>query len=101
MKELVALAKSKPGTLNYASAGVPGYEASNWWGVLAPAGTPPAIARRLHGEIAVILAKPDIQKKFETQGAEALSMGQAEFGKFIRTETAKWGRVVREAGIKA
>lgn len=89
-----------PDVPTVAEAGVPGYEASNWWGVLAPAGTPPAIVKRLHGEVAVILAKPDIQKKFEAQGAEAFSMGQAEFGKFIRTETEKWGRVVREAGIK-
>jgi tripartite-type tricarboxylate transporter receptor subunit TctC len=89
-----------PNVPTVAEAGVPGYEASNWWGVLAPAGTPPAVVKRLHGELAVILAKPDIQKKFESQGAEAMSMGQAEFAKFIRTETEKWGKVVREAGIK-
>ena len=90
-----------PNVPTVAEAGVPGYEASNWWGVLAPAGTSPAIIKQLHGEIAGILAKPDIQKKFESQGAEAMSMNPAEFGKFIRAETDKWGKVVREAGIKA
>ncbi|MCW5605257.1 MAG: tripartite tricarboxylate transporter substrate binding protein [Burkholderiales bacterium] len=89
-----------PDVPTVAEAGVPGYEASNWWGLLAPAGLPEAIGKRLHGEIAQIITKPDIQKKFESQGAEAMPMSQAEFAKFIRTETAKWGKVVKEAGIK-
>jgi len=84
-----------------AEAGVPGYEASNWWGVVAPAGTPGAAVKRLNGELEQILAGADIQKKFETQGGEALYKGPAEFGKFIRAETAKWSKVVRDAGIKA
>jgi tripartite-type tricarboxylate transporter receptor subunit TctC len=81
-------------------SGVPGYEANNWWGVLAPAGTPAAIVSKLHSEIAAVLKMADIQKRFEAEGAEAVHMGSAEFGKFIRTETAKWGKVVREAGIR-
>ncbi|HSQ04749.1 MAG TPA: tripartite tricarboxylate transporter substrate binding protein [Burkholderiales bacterium] len=84
-----------------AEAGVPGYDASNWWGILAPAGTPAPIVKRLHDEIASILTSPDIQKRFESQGAEALSMAPAEFSKFIRVETAKWSKVVKEAQIKA
>jgi tripartite-type tricarboxylate transporter receptor subunit TctC len=82
-------------------AGVAGYEANNWWGVLAPAGTPPAIVNRLNKEIAVVLAKPEIQKTFESQGADTLTMSPAEFTKFINTETAKWAKVVKAANIKA
>jgi tripartite-type tricarboxylate transporter receptor subunit TctC len=92
---------SLPDVPTVAEAGVPGYEASNWWGLIAPAGTSPAIVKQLHGEIAGILAKADIRKKFESQGAEVMSMGPADFGKFIRAETDKWGKVVRDAGIKA
>ena len=82
-------------------AGVPGYEANNWWGVLAPAGTSPAIVNRLNKEFGVILAKPEIQKTFESQGAETLSMSPAEFTKFIRAENAKWAKVVKAANIQA
>lgn len=92
---------SLPDVPTIAEAGVPGYEANNWWGILAPAGTPAAVVKRLHTETAAILATAAIQKKFESQGAEVVNMSSAEFGKFIRSETAKWAKVVREAGIKA
>jgi len=93
--------KAFPDVPTIAEAGVPGYDASNWWGILAPAGMSPAIVKQLHGEIVKILTSADIQKRFESQGAEAQAMAPAAFGKFIRTETAKWSRVVKEAGIKA
>ncbi len=92
---------SLPNVPTIAESGVPGYEAINWWGIMAPAGTPPAIVKRLHADIATILASEDIQKKLESQGADAVTMSTAEFGKFIRTETVKWAKVVKEAGIKA
>lgn len=82
-------------------AGVAGYEANNWWGVLAPAGTPAAIVNRLNKEIGLVLAQPEIQKTFENQGAETVTMGAAEFGNFIASETAKWAKVVKAANIKA
>ncbi len=92
---------SLPDVPTIAEAGVPGYEANNWWGILAPAGTPAAVVKRVHAETATILASPAIQKKFESQGAEVLNMSSAEFGKFIHSETMKWAKVVKEAGIKA
>jgi tripartite-type tricarboxylate transporter receptor subunit TctC len=92
---------SLPDVPTIAEAGVPGYEANNWWGILAPAGTPAAVIKRLHTEAAAILATPRIQKKFETQGAEVVNMSSAGFGKFIRAETTKWAKVVKDAGIKA
>ncbi|HEV8310015.1 MAG TPA: tripartite tricarboxylate transporter substrate binding protein [Methylomirabilota bacterium] len=82
-----------------AEAGVPGYDANNWWGILAPAGTPPAIVGRLHKELSVILGSAETQKRFEVEGAEAVRMDPSEFGRFIAAEILKWARVVKEAGI--
>ena len=90
-----------PDVPTVAEAGVPGYEATNWWGFLAPAGTPPAIVERLHQEVAAVQASAETRRRFETEGAEAVQMSPAEFGAFIAAETAKWARVVRDAGISA
>jgi tripartite-type tricarboxylate transporter receptor subunit TctC len=84
-----------------AEAGVPGYEATNWWGILAPAGTPDAVIERLQKEFSVILTSAETRKRFETEGAEAQQMRPDEFGRFIAAETLKWARVVKEAGIRA
>ena len=84
-----------------AEAGVPGYEATNWWGIVAPAGTAPAIIERLHGELSVILTSAETKRRFEAEGAEAVPMSPDEFGRFIQAETVKWARVVKEAGIRA
>ena len=81
-------------------AGVPGYEASNWWGIVAPAGTPRPVIERLHRELSVILASAETKKRFETEGGEAAQMSPEEFGRFIASETVKWAKVVKEAGIK-
>src|SRR6266487_969007 len=81
-------------------AGVPGYEATNWWGIVAPAGTPRPVIERLHKELAVILASAETKKRFETEGGEAAQMSPEEFGRFIASETEKWAKVVKEAGIK-
>ena len=83
-----------------AEAGVPGYEATNWWGIMAPAGTPKAIVDRLDREIAAVLATPEIQKRFLSEGAEVDHVSQAGFGKLIAAETAKWGQIIRSANIK-
>jgi tripartite-type tricarboxylate transporter receptor subunit TctC len=90
-----------PNVPTIAEAGVPGYDASNWWGLLVPAKTPPAIIERLRKEVAAILANPEVQKKFESQGAETVKLSGDAFGKLIRTEMVKWQKVVKEAGIKA
>jgi tripartite-type tricarboxylate transporter receptor subunit TctC len=90
-----------PDVPTIAEGGVPGYEANNWWGVLAPAGTPPAIVGRLHQEFTEILKSAETQKRFQSEGAEAVYMSSAEFGRFITAETAKWGKVVKQAGIRA
>jgi len=78
-----------------------GAEATNWWGVVAPAGTPAPVLERLGQEIAAVVESPEMQKRFQLEGAEALRMTPRDFGSLIAAETAKWTRVVKEAGIKA
>jgi len=90
-----------PDVPTFAEAGLPGAEATNWWGIVAPAGTPAAVVQRLQGEIGAIVDSPETQKRFELEGADVLRMTSAEFGQHIAAETAKWTRVVKQAGIKA
>ena len=84
-----------------AESGLPGYEAYNWWGMLAPAGTPAPIVGRLHAALSEVLSSKETKKRFETEGAETVAMASEEFGRFISSELAKWARVAREVGIKA
>jgi tripartite-type tricarboxylate transporter receptor subunit TctC len=84
-----------------AEAGVPGYVASDWWGILAPAGTPAPIVDKLHGAIEAVLRSDDTKKNLDQQGATPLHMSSAEFGAYIKAEMTKWGPVVQKAGIKA
>ena len=89
-----------PDVPTIAEAGVPDYEAANWWGILAPAGTPAPIVRRLNNELAGLLKSDETRKRLDAEGAQTLQMTPEAFGRLIATETAKWARVVREAGIK-
>jgi tripartite-type tricarboxylate transporter receptor subunit TctC len=82
-------------------AGLPGYEAANWIGLVATGGTPEPIVARLHKEITEIMASPEVQKLFAAEGADIVYMTSAEFGAYSADEIVKWGRVVKQAGIKA
>jgi tripartite-type tricarboxylate transporter receptor subunit TctC len=84
-----------------AEAGVPGYEAVNWWGLVAPAGTSAAIVDKLNREIEVVQKSPEVQKQFATEGAEPAAMKPADFGSFMASEMSKWEKVVKQGGIKA
>jgi tripartite-type tricarboxylate transporter receptor subunit TctC len=84
-----------------AEAGVPGYEAVNWWGVVAPAGTPAAIIEKLHKEITAVQDSAEVKKHFASEGAQVVQMSSTEFAAFIDKEMKKWERVVKEGGIKA
>jgi len=83
-----------------AEQGFPGYEALNWYGYLAPAGTPKEIVERLHRDIAKALANPKVIEQMERTGVEPLAMTPEEFGRYIKREYDTWGKVVKEAGIK-
>ncbi len=80
---------------------VPGYEASQWYGIGAPRGTPPAVIDRLNQEINAGLADPKMRARFAELGGMLLPGAPADFGKLIATDTEKWSRVVRAANIKA
>jgi tripartite-type tricarboxylate transporter receptor subunit TctC len=84
-----------------AEAGVPGYVATNWWGIIAPAGTPQPIVDKLHAAIEDVLTSADTKKYLDNEGAAPVQMSAAEFGQFIASEMAKWGPVVQKAGMKA
>jgi tripartite-type tricarboxylate transporter receptor subunit TctC len=81
-------------------AGLPGWEASSWFGVVAPAGTPPAIIGRLHAEIAKAVKQPSMQRFSGQSGARMIGDSPAEFGAFIVAERRKWGEIVKAAGIQ-
>jgi len=78
---------------------VPGYEASAWYGLVAPKGTPPDVVERLNREVNAILAEPAVKKQLADLGASLLPGSPADFGKLVRDETQKWGKVIKFAGI--
>jgi tripartite-type tricarboxylate transporter receptor subunit TctC len=84
-----------------AEAGVPGYVATNWWGIIAPKGTPQPIVDKVHDAIAELLDSAATKKYLDNEGAAPVHMSAAEFGQFIESEIAKWGPVVKKAGMKA
>ncbi|MGX6566393.1 Bug family tripartite tricarboxylate transporter substrate binding protein [Cupriavidus necator] len=81
-------------------SGLPGYEVNSWFGLLAPAGTPPERVRRLQQAVDKVLATPDVRKRIEQLGAEPGGEGSAAFAAQIRSDTEKWSRVIQTAGIK-
>jgi tripartite-type tricarboxylate transporter receptor subunit TctC len=83
-----------------AEAGLPGYEANNWNGVVAPKKTPRAVIDRLHREIVAVLNEPATAKRLAAQGLEPIGDTPAQFAQYLKSEAAKWGRVVKAAGIK-
>jgi tripartite-type tricarboxylate transporter receptor subunit TctC len=89
-----------PDVPTVSEAGVPGYEATIWLGIMAPKGTPPEIVDRLNAEIARIIAKPAIREAWAKQGAVPMTMTPAEFDAFLRRDTDKWAKVIQQAGIK-
>jgi tripartite-type tricarboxylate transporter receptor subunit TctC len=89
-----------PNVPTVAEAGLPGYEANNWYGFLAPAHTSRPIIERLHREIVKVLALPDVKDKLAGVGAEVVGNTPQEFEAVIRADVAKWKRIVIETGAK-
>jgi tripartite-type tricarboxylate transporter receptor subunit TctC len=89
-----------PAVPTIAEAGVPGYYAASWYGLLLPAGTPANVTETLAREIGAIMANPDIKERMLREGFEPVGNEPEQFSKFIREEIARWDRVVKTAGIK-
>jgi tripartite-type tricarboxylate transporter receptor subunit TctC len=90
-----------PDVPTIAEAGVPGYVGDNWWGIVAPAGLPPAMTEKIYKDVQAALKAPELQAQFAREGAASVEMSSAEFGKYIETEIVKWSRVVKEGHITA
>lgn len=83
-----------------AESGLPDLVAVNWWGILLPAGTPPAIVAQYHDALVKVLQTPDVKQRFGELGVDAVSSTPQEFGAFMKSESAKYTRLIKEAGIK-
>ncbi len=90
---------SAPDVPTVAESGVPGYEMGQWYGLLAPAGTPGAVIDRLNAEAGRALQHPELRKRFLTEGAETAHSTPAAFGAFFQAEIVQWMRVAKQAGI--
>lgn len=90
-----------PDVPSIAESGLKGYDAVFWMGLGVPKGTPAAVVNKLHAETVALLKAPDIVKSFERAGTDAAPSNPAQFAKFLQAEYAKWGKVIREAGIKS
>jgi tripartite-type tricarboxylate transporter receptor subunit TctC len=89
-----------PNTPTFAEAGVKGVVVVNWYGLIAPAKTPPAIINRLAAETAKAMKSPDMAKSMLAEGSEAVGSTPAEFAEHLKSENVQWMRVVKEAGIR-
>ena len=93
-------AAAMPELPTIAESGVAGYEATSWNGMLAPAGTPADIIKRLNAEFNRIISTPDMNKRMLANGYEAVGGPPEKFGELIRAEIAKWAPVVKAAGVQ-
>jgi len=88
-----------PDVPTVAEAGVPGYEAIEWNGVMVPAGTPPAVVRRIHQSLSKVLAAPAMKERIVGVGAEVVGSSPEEFTAFIKSEFTAWAKVIKDVGI--
>jgi tripartite-type tricarboxylate transporter receptor subunit TctC len=90
-----------PGVEPIASQGAPGFEAYTWWGVFGPANVPPALAKRIHEELAKAVNTPSVREKLSAQGIDVLGAPPAELDAFVRKEVPRWAKVIRDNNIKS
>ncbi|MGZ9013557.1 MAG: Bug family tripartite tricarboxylate transporter substrate binding protein [Burkholderiales bacterium] len=83
-----------------AESGLPGYEVTNWYGVMAPAGVPKDVLTKIHADVARALKQPDVQQRFAAEGGDATPNTPEQFAAFIKNEIEKWSKAVRESGAK-
>jgi tripartite-type tricarboxylate transporter receptor subunit TctC len=105
MNDLIAghvpiLFDNLPTVIPQVQAGLPGFEASSWFGVLAPAGTPADVVSKATADIERVLSSPNMRRSFEVTGAEVGTVFGPEFGRFIKRESEKWGEVIKSSGAQ-
>ena len=101
----LAVTSAKPSPIapdlpTVADSGLPGFEALQWFGILMPAKTPPAIVERMNRELAAILAMPDVRERFTSMGIEVSGGSPASFADFMASEAQKWQKIAKDAGVK-
>jgi tripartite-type tricarboxylate transporter receptor subunit TctC len=89
-----------PNLPTIAEAGFPGFETDTWYGVIAPARTSAAVVNRINRDIVRLLELPEVRTKFEQQGAQPAGSTPEEFRAFIRTEVAKWAKIIKAARVE-
>lgn len=89
-----------PDVPTVAESGVPGFEVSSWYGLFAPAGTPPAVVAKVNADLLRIMSQPDVREQFISRGDEPFAGTPDQAGNYLKGEIAKWNRVIRSAGIK-
>lgn len=94
-------AEAVPDVPTVAEAGVPGYAATNWYGLLAPPKTPKAVIDRINREMTAALKAPEVSDALKSRGIDPAASSPADFAAFIKAEDAKWSKVIRQSGIKA
>ena len=89
-----------PQTPTVSESGVPGFELTNWFGMVVPVATPRDLVTRIHGDVTKVLAQPDIRDRIRDMGADVVGNSTTEFAAFMRAESAKWGKIVKQANIR-
>ena len=92
---------AEPNLPTVAESGVPGFDVSSWYGLLAPAKTPPAIVEKMNADAVKVLREPDVRQKLENLGLEVAASTPQQFADFIKAEMTQWGPVIKAANIIA
>ena len=89
-----------PNIPTLSEAGVPGFNVSSWYGLVVPAGTPKAVIARLHDAVVVAIRSPEVRKRFDATDLDLVGSTPEKFGAFMRSEVAKWAKVIKESGMQ-
>ncbi|MBI3068518.1 MAG: tripartite tricarboxylate transporter substrate binding protein, partial [Betaproteobacteria bacterium] len=83
-----------------AESGLPGFDVTGWYGMLVPAGTAQPVVAKLHGDVTRALRAPEVHERLSGEGAEPVGNAPEQFAAFLRVETLKWAKVIRDAGVR-